>query len=132
MTVTITRAQRDALYEEMLTDPTAVGDIHLELDNGDGEEARRLWRRFEAELRLLDELGWAAVEPCEQFAIDLPPALLVRALAHLQERSEHAVGEHLNAPDDSLEIAQQAVQVLAACRGAFEQLADQRAWSEWS
>jgi hypothetical protein len=72
-------------------------------------------------------LAWAAVEPREQFAIDLPPALLVRALAHLQERSEHAVGEHLNAPDDSLEIAQRAVQVLAACRGAFEQLADQRA-----
>jgi hypothetical protein len=132
MTVTITRAQRDALYEEMLTDLTAVGDIHLELDKGNGEDARQLWRRFEAELRLLDQLGWNPVEPREQFAIDLPPELLVRALGHLEERAEQTVGEHLAQPNNSLEITRQAVQVLGACRGAFEQLADQRAWSERS
>jgi hypothetical protein len=47
--VTITRGQRDALYEEMLSDLTRAGDIYVALGKGDGEEARRLWRRFEAE-----------------------------------------------------------------------------------
>jgi hypothetical protein len=85
--VTITRGQRDALYEEMLSDVTRAGDIYVALGKGDGEEARRLWRRFEAELRLLDEIGWSPVEPLERFAIQIPQDLLVRALGHLQERA---------------------------------------------
>jgi len=81
MIVTITRAQRDALYEEMLSDLTGVGDIYLALNNRDDEAARRLWQRFEAELRLLDQLGWSPVEPLDRFEIDLPQEVLVRALA---------------------------------------------------
>jgi hypothetical protein len=127
MTVTITRAQRDALYEEMLTDLTAVGDIYLALNNGDGARARRLWRRFEPELRLLEQLGWNPVEPLERFTIDLPHEVLVRALGVLQDRAEHAVGEHLDEPAESLQIAQRALQALGACRGALSQLADAQA-----
>jgi hypothetical protein len=40
-----------------------VGDIYLALSNRDGELAQRLWRRYEPELRLLDQLGWSPVEP---------------------------------------------------------------------
>jgi hypothetical protein len=123
MTVTITRAQRDALYQEMLTDLTAVGDIYLALNNGDGTQARRLWQRFDPELRLLDQLGWNPVESFDRFEIVLPDEVLVRALGDLQERAEHAVGEHLDEPNESLQIAQRALQALGACRGALSQLA---------
>lgn len=127
MTVTITRAQRDALYEEMLGDLTGVGDVYLALNNGETEEARHLWRRFEPELRLLDAIGWAPVEPRERFAIDLPQDTLVRALGRLQERAEQTIGAHLAEPKDGVEVAQRAVQVLGACHGALCQLADQPA-----
>lgn len=132
MPVTISRAHRDALYAEVVDVLAAIDDIQLELENGEGEEARRLWRRFDAVLRLLDQLGWDPVQPRDQVAIDLPPELLVRALGQLEERAEHGVREHLARPNDSLEIAQQAIHVIAACRGAIEQLADQRAWGERS
>jgi hypothetical protein len=124
MTVTITRAQRDALYQEMLTDLTAVGDIYITLNADDGDAARRLWRRFEPELRLLDQIGWDAADPREQVAVDLPPELLVRALTHLQERAEHVVGERIAEHDESPAIAQRALEVLAACRSALSQFAD--------
>lgn len=127
MTVTITRAQRDALYQEMLTDLTAVGDIYLALNNGDGTQARRLWQRFDPELRLLDQLGWNPVESFDRFEIVLPDEVLVRALGDLQDRAERAVGEHLDEPNESLQIAQRALQVLGACRGALSELAAKRA-----
>jgi hypothetical protein len=127
MPITITRAHRDALYEELLTDLTGVGDIYLALSNRDSELAQRLWRRYEPELRLLDQLGWSPVEPIERFAIDLPREVLVRALAGLQERAEQIVGMHIAEPKDGVEVAQRAVHALAACRSAVAQLAIEHA-----
>jgi hypothetical protein len=98
MTVTISRAQRDALYEEAVDDLSAVGDIEVALDSGKGEEARYLWRRFDADLRLLDQIGWARTDPREEFTIDLPPELLVRVLGRMEDRAEHAISEHLAHP----------------------------------
>lgn len=126
MSVTITRAQRDALYEEVLCDLTGVGDIYLCLDKGDAEQARRLWERFEGQLRLLDEIGWGAVEPRERFSIELPDEILVRALGWLQERAEQAVGSHISEPKDGVEVAQRGLRVLGACRDVLGQLASQR------
>jgi hypothetical protein len=126
MPVTITRAHRDALYEELPTELTGLEDVYLALSNGDGELARDLWRRFDAELRLLDQLGWAPVEPIEEFAIDLPRDVLIRAVGRLQERAEQALDAHVNAPREDLQIAQHAVHVLAACRGAIAQLTGER------
>jgi putative protein kinase ArgK-like GTPase of G3E family len=124
MTVTITRAQREALYQEMLTDLSGVGDIYITLNAGNGDGARRLWQRFDAELRLLDQLGWDAADPREQVAVDLRPGSLVRVLAHMQERAEHTVSEELADRDENRAIAQRAVEVLAACRSVLAQLAD--------
>jgi hypothetical protein len=127
MPITITRAHRDSLHEELLaelTELTGVGDIYLALSNSDGALAQRLWRRYDAELRLLDQLGWSPVEPVERFAIDLPHEVFVRALGGLQERAEQVLGTHIAEPKDGVEVAQRAVHVLAACRGALTQLAD--------
>jgi len=126
MPITITRAHRDALYEELLTDLTRVGDIYLALENGDGQLAQRLWRRYDAELRLLDQLGWSPVEPVERFAIDLPQELLVRALGGLRERAEQVVETHITEPKEGVEVAQRAVNMLAACRGTLAQLEGER------
>ncbi len=126
MSVTITRAQRDALYEEVLGELTGVGDIYLCLNKGDAEQARRLWARFESQLRLLDEIGWSEVEPRDRFSIELPHDLLVRALGRLQERAEQAVGSHISEPKDGVEVAQRGLQVIGACRDVLRQLASQR------
>jgi len=123
MSVTITRAQRDALYEEVLGELTGVGDIYICLDHGDAEQARRLWERFEGQLRLLDDIGWGAVEAQERFSLDMPHELLVRTLGRLQERAEQAVGSHISEPKDGVEIAERGLRVIGACRAALGQLA---------
>lgn len=36
----------------------------------------RLWRRFEAELRLLDDLGWDQAQQARHFELTMPPVEL--------------------------------------------------------
>jgi hypothetical protein len=57
MNMTINRTYRDALYDGLMTDLTAIGDIFGHLHNDEPLQAKRLRRRFEVELRLLDDLG---------------------------------------------------------------------------
>jgi hypothetical protein len=56
--ITITREQRDAIHQELLTELTGSGDIWAELQSGDYDAAKRTRRRFEDEMRLLDDIGW--------------------------------------------------------------------------
>ena len=58
MSLTINRRYRDALYDGLMTDFTAIGDIFSHLHNNEPARAQRLHRRFAAELQLLDHLGW--------------------------------------------------------------------------
>jgi hypothetical protein len=53
--------------------------------------------------------------------------MLVRALAGLQQRAEQIVGTPIAEPKDGFEVAQRAVHVLAAFRGALTQLAVEQA-----
>jgi hypothetical protein len=125
MAITITRAQRDALYEEVLTDLTGVGDIYHVLNGGHPDGARRMWRRFDAEFRLLDEIGWERDDGRERFVIDLPADVLVMVLGDLQQRAEETLGEHVILPREGTDLAQRALDVLGACRGALREFAEQ-------
>lgn len=58
MNMTINRTERDALYDGVMTDLTALDDIYTHLHHDEPAHARRLYRRFAVELRLLDDLGW--------------------------------------------------------------------------
>jgi hypothetical protein len=50
MSLTINRRYRDALYDGLMTDFTAIGDIFSHLHNNEPAHAQRLHRRFAAEL----------------------------------------------------------------------------------
>jgi hypothetical protein len=55
---TITRSDRDALHNSLIVSLSAIGDIHTSWQKDDPGPAMRLWRRFDAELGLLHDLGW--------------------------------------------------------------------------
>jgi hypothetical protein len=76
MSLTIIRTERYALYESLVTSLSAIGDIHKSLQNDDPDSAMRLWRRFDAELRLLDDLGWDREQQARHFELTMPPAEL--------------------------------------------------------
>ena len=81
--ITINRSERDAIYQEVLTDLTGVGDIDIALRNDDYETARRYRRRFEDDMRLLDDLGWEPDQDRDEFELTMPPDGLARVLERL-------------------------------------------------
>ncbi|MFZ2050610.1 MAG: hypothetical protein WAU69_06730 [Solirubrobacteraceae bacterium] len=76
MSLTIIRTERDALYHSLVIDLSAIGDIHTSLQHDDTDTAIRLWRRFEAELRLLNDLGWDRPQQARHFELTMPPTEL--------------------------------------------------------
>ena len=57
MPVTITRAQRDAIYEMVITHLTAIGDVWLCVKRRDYADAKEMGLKFAEDLRLLEDLG---------------------------------------------------------------------------
>lgn len=76
MGMTINRGYRDALYDGVMTDLTAHGDILTYLSHDEVTEAKRLHHRFEGELRLLDDLAWEREPEAESFELTMPPGEL--------------------------------------------------------
>lgn len=72
MSITINRTDRDSLYDGLMNDLTAIGDIFGHLHNDEPFHAMRLRRRFEVELRLLDDLGWQKEPDTERFELTMP------------------------------------------------------------
>ncbi len=99
MSITITAAQRDALYDDVLTHLSGVGDLWLTIEREDYETADRLGREFADDLTLiLDDLGWGA-ESSENIELTTHPDVLRRVLAQLRARAErhaHTEQEAIN------------------------------------
>ncbi len=88
MTPTITAAQRDALYDQILDRLSGIGDIEVAIQAQNYQGAERLGREYCDELRLLlDDLGLGdgSGEPVELTA---PAEVLRRALPRLRELAD--------------------------------------------
>lgn len=116
MYMTINRTDRDAIYEGLLTDLTAIGDIFGHLQADEPVEAERLWRRFEVELRLLDGLGWEKEPEAERFELTMP----ARELRPVVERVYwSAVGSLADHPE---ELVDEAIYALRAATSACPEI----------
>lgn len=88
MNLTITAAQRDALYDQILDRLSGIGDIEIAIEAEHYDDAERLGREYSDELRLLlDDLGIGDGDgnPVELIT---SPDLLRRVLPRLRERAE--------------------------------------------
>ncbi|HEY4812483.1 MAG TPA: hypothetical protein VIH71_15640 [Solirubrobacteraceae bacterium] len=119
MGITINRRYRDALYDGLMTDLSAIGDIFSHLHNDEPAKARRLHRRFTAELRLLDDLGWEQ-EPDE---LTMP----ARGLRPVIERVYWSAVSSLNNHSDELidEAITHLSDATVACPELLARLADE-------
>lgn len=123
MGITINRPYRDALYDGLMTDLTAHGDILTCLQHDEVAEAKRLHYRFRGELRLLDDLGWEREPDAESFELTMPP----RELQPIIERVYwSAVSGLNNAPE---ELAEECLanlnEAVVACPEMLARLADE-------
>lgn len=123
MGMTINRPYRDALYDGLMTDLTAHGDILTYLQNDEITEAKRLHHRFRGELRLLDDLGWEREPEAERFELTMPP----RELRPIIERVYwSAVAGLNNAPEElTEECLANLNEAVVACPEMLARLADE-------
>jgi hypothetical protein len=86
MTVTISSAQRDALYDRFLDRLTGIEDIWLAASTEKYETADRLGREYSDELRLvLDDLRWGSGTGLETIELTTAPDVLHRVFGRLRE-----------------------------------------------
>lgn len=94
MTLRITAAQRDALYDQILDRLSGIGDIELAIKAEKYEDAERLGREYCDDLRLLlDDLGLGEGSG-EPVVLATPPEVLRRTLPRLRELADrHAASQ---------------------------------------
>jgi hypothetical protein len=104
--LTITREQRDAIYELVIDHLTAIGDIWLCLEGREFAEAKSMGREFAEELRLLEDLGWSETIDRDSIALTLRPEELIRTVARLHRRAARSLAVYVSRPKDGEELAQ--------------------------
>ena len=112
MPVTITRVQRDAIYELVITRLTAIGDVWLSIKLGEFADAKKMGREFAEDLRVAGGSRLGRDHDCDTVSLTQPPQELTSALARLHKDAAASVGAYVARPKDEEELAQRD---LAAC-----------------
>jgi hypothetical protein len=125
MPLTISRTQRDAIYELVMNHLTGIGDVWIELQNRNHANARRLGRGFAEDLRLLDDLGWSETIDSPRVTLTLPPVELVRTIARLHRDAAAGLDLYVSRPKDDERIAQRELAASTAFGELLSELAAQ-------
>jgi hypothetical protein len=104
--LTITRAQRDAIYELVINHLSGIGDVWISVDRREYASAKRMGREFAEDLRLLEDLGWAETIDCKTVRLTVPARELTRTLARLHKGATGWLGAYLSRPKDEEKLAQ--------------------------
>jgi hypothetical protein len=108
MPLTISRKQRDALYELVVDHLTAIGDVWIDLEKRDFATAKRQAREFVQDLHLLNDLGWDETIDRDWVTLTVPPRELVRTVAR-SPGSHRALGTYFSRSKDEEALAERNV-----------------------
>jgi len=123
MAITIGRGQRDAIYEEIALDLNGLTDLWTEFERGDFERARELRRRFERDMRLLDDLGWEPEQDRDEFELTMDAADLAAAIVHLNRQTGTILHTHIVEPIERSPDTARSVMAQTAFGAILAQLA---------
>jgi len=115
MALTIRRAQRDVLRQQVISELTGIGDIYLAVHEDQWGTALSLRRSYEGCMRLFDDLGWREDDPAEEFPITMEPAPLMRVLARLRERAGEEIEGQLDTAAEERQALWEAMLTVAVC-----------------
>jgi hypothetical protein len=115
VSVRISAAERDALYEQIFVRLSGIDAVWLAAAAGDFEEAERLGREYCDELRLLsDDLGWGEGSG-ESIELATPPDVLHRVLTRLRGLAEAQRAEEQRERAEWHEREEETQRVLGVC-----------------
>lgn len=120
MSVRISAAERDALYEQIYVRLSGIDAVWLAAAAGDFEEAERLGRELCDELRLLmDDLGWGEGSG-ESIELTTPPDVLERVLTRLRGLAEAQRTEEQRERAEWQEREEETQRLLGVCERVLE------------
>jgi hypothetical protein len=122
VSVRITAAERDALYEQIVVRLSGIDEVWMAVEAKDYARADRVAREFSDDLRLiLDDLGWGAGsgEPLE---LTTPPDVLQRVCVRMRGNAEAQRETEEEERARCQEREEQAQQVLETCRRLLGEL----------
>jgi len=122
MSLAITPAQRDALYDQILDRLSGIGDIELAIEAENYDAAERLCRHYSDDLRLLaDDLGIGDGDgrPVE---LTSPPEVLRRILPRLHESAKRHTASLEAEWAEASEIKERNRLVAQACEAVLADL----------
>jgi hypothetical protein len=93
MTIVLDRAQRNAVYDFVVSDLAEVGNLVLALGAGEIKRAEWLRRNFEQAARLLDQIGWEKVGSRERYEVELGDADVLALFGRLHERASRLIDD---------------------------------------
>ena len=94
VTATITKDQRDGLYELVRHHLYSIEDLWIAFGRSrDYTTAERLALEFGEDFRLLADIGWAADDDRKSFELTMPPLDLMEALRRLRGEAEKVLAE---------------------------------------
>lgn len=120
-TIKLNREQRDAIYGELVLDLSGTGDIRINLDGEDYDAAQRLRRRYEDDMRLLDDLGWEPEQDGDEFQVTMDHDELARVLRRLNRSAGDTLNIYVVEPLEG-EFVVRAANTQAAVGDAFAQM----------
>jgi hypothetical protein len=119
MSVAITAAQRDALYDQILDRLSGIGDIELAIHAQNYDDAERLAREYSDDLRLLlDDLGLGNQDR-EPVELTAPPALLRRVLPRLRKLADRHTSGLKSELAEAVQIVERNRLVSEACEAVL-------------
>jgi hypothetical protein len=122
MSVRITAAERDALYEQIIVRLSGIDDVWMAAEAEDFPRANRVAREFSDDLRLLlDDLGWGA-SSSEPLELVTPPDVLRRVCTRLRGRAEAQRETEEEERAQWQQREEQTQRVLEACRRVLGEL----------
>jgi hypothetical protein len=123
MTITIDREQRHVLWADLVADLTGIDDVYRALDHGEWAKAQALRCRFEEDMRVLDDIGWARDDnESETYAITVAPEALRRTIERLYVDCERFAGEQLL--ETSLDDTMRSIRTYGALLNQLAQATD--------
>jgi hypothetical protein len=123
VSLTISREQRDAIYELVVTHLTGIGDVWITLNEREPATSKRLARAFVEDLHLLNDLGWDETIDNERVALTVPAGELVRTLARLHREAAGALRTYVSRPKDEEAVAERNVTASEALAELLSRLA---------
>lgn len=115
-TATITAAQRDAIYQQIIDRLSVAGNLSMLVEQNDLGAARRLARELTDNLALvLEALGWSETISGGAVELALPADQLRRTFARLRERASEQREESSQGVVEAPTLHERSSIVIEAC-----------------